>query len=426
MVVGPEGVDPPSGIEVSWPFFDDGEKLAAAGDLDPYFGDLFRFDPAKMAEYETRLQALEDDGYEITTIADYVRHLRARGLAQPEMGPVLDGTWQPSSTDGLHRWMGAMGITPWSGAERDNQVRTTNYRTRTLLEAADVLIDHAEATLGTDVTWYRDSMTDAWRHLLLAEVSDATGINPWGGEITYSMDHCAAADAITGAIFDDLKADLGAAFVSVDLETRTVEVLDTAPPPDTFPTATAPLTVELEAPYRDITTTWYDTGSADGRTQYRLVVSFSAMTEITTGARTLIVRFPRTADRIVYSPGLLETELVDYAFDDFVFEEGRHWLPLPNGIIGLGDDWYVIKHTRTVHVAARVQPGVGTIDSRLTQATPSAPTGSSGCSGQRGERWRWPCISVRPLWSVSRVRSTQRAGGCSFPCTITTGLWVAG
>ena len=362
VVIGPSDIDPASGIQVVWPFFDDGEKLAAASDLDPYFGDLFRFDPAKMAEYEAQLQGLEDAGYKITTIEDYVNHLKGRGVPQPDMGPVLDGTWQPSSTDGLHRWMGGMGEVPWSGAERDNLVRTTNYQTRTLLEAADILLSHAEATLGADYGAARDSMMQAWRHLLFAEVSDATGINPWSGEIDYSLNHSWAAGAIADSVFSELKGDLGAAFVSVDLLARSVEALDAVPPPESFPPGLPPMAVQISAPHRDIETAWYDTGSAEGRTQLRLVVSFSAMTDIATDARTLIVGFPRTSDRIVYSPGLLETELVDYGLDEFIFQDGRHWLPLPNGIIGLGDDWYVIKHVQTVHVAARVQRDVAMID----------------------------------------------------------------
>lgn len=362
VVIGPSDIDPASGIEVAWPFFDDGEKLAAANDLDPYFGDLYHFDPAKMVDYETQLQGLEDQGYKITTIKDYVSHLKGQGVAQPDMGPVLDGTWQPSSTDGLHRWLGGMGVVPWSVNERDNEVRTTNYRTRTLLEAADILIDYTETTLGVDYSAFRDSMTQAWRHLLLAEVSDATGINPWVGEINYSLNHCSEAGFIADYVFNEMKGDLGANYVSVDLLTRGVEELDAMPPPETFPPGLPPMAVQVSAPHRDIAAAWYDTGSAEGKTQLRLVVSFSAMTDITTDARTLIVSFPRTSDRIVYSPGLLETELVDYGLDEFIFQEGKHWLPLPNGIIGLGDGWYVIKHTQSVHVAARVQRDVAMID----------------------------------------------------------------
>jgi len=362
VVVGPAGVDPSSGIEVAWPFFDDGEKLAVAGDLDPYFGDLFRYDPAKMTEYETQLADLEAAGYKITTIKDYVSHLKARGLAQPDVGPVLDGTWQPGSTDGLHRWMGGMGVVPWSGGERDNEVRTRNARTGTLLEAAGILVDYTEETLGVDYGAYRDSVKEAWRHLLFAEVSDASGINPWSGEIAYSLEHCDQADFIADFVVSEMKGDLGTPFVSIDTLTRSVEELDTLPPDETYPVVAPPIVVQVAAPDRSITATWYDTGSASGLTQYRLVIDFSAASPISTEGRTLSVSFPYGFDRIIFSPGLLESELVDYAQGDFIFEEGKHWLPLPNGIIGIDEGWYVIKHTRSVHMAALVRVGAATID----------------------------------------------------------------
>ena len=37
------------------------------------------------------------------------------------------------------------------------------------------------------------------------------------------------------------------------------------------------------------------------------------------------------------------------------------WLPVPNGLIGLGNDWYVIKHARLENLAARVNVTTPTI-----------------------------------------------------------------
>ncbi|MFH1434417.1 MAG: hypothetical protein ABIJ56_01755 [Pseudomonadota bacterium] len=360
VVVGPGGVDPESGITVAWAFFDDGEKLAVAADLDPYFGDLFRYSPARMDEYGAQLQALEDEGYKVTTIKDYVNHLKGQGIEQPEMGAVLDGTWQPGSTDGIHRWMGGMGVTPWSGNERDNDVRTANIRTGINLRAADVLLDYTEDTLGVDYSAYRGSMRDAWRHLLLAEVSDASGINPWVGEINYSLGHSNEADLIAGYVVTELKAGLETNYVAVDIMAGDVEELEFPPLPEAPPEVDPPMTIETEASNRTIETTWYDTSFGGEETRYQVVVSFSAVSGLT--GRSLRVSFPRTFDRVVYSPGLLENELVDYGFDEFIFQEGKHYVPLPNGIIGLGDDWYVIKHTGSVHVAALFTDGGSAID----------------------------------------------------------------
>ena len=150
-----------------------------------------------------------------------------QGIEQPDMGAVLDGTWQPSSTDGIHRWMGGMGVTPWSGNEKDNVVRTANIRTGINLRAADVLIDYAEDTLSEDYSAFRDSMWDAWRHLLFAEVSDATGINPWIGEVNYSLGHSTEADLIAEYVVTELKADLETNYAAIDTNNTTAIVMDT-------------------------------------------------------------------------------------------------------------------------------------------------------------------------------------------------------
>ncbi|HDH96569.1 MAG TPA: hypothetical protein ENF73_02430, partial [Proteobacteria bacterium] len=68
VIFGPKGADWESPqIEVSWTYLDDGELLATGG-LDPYFAPIFKYDPQALAEYEARLEDLEEQGYEIATI----------------------------------------------------------------------------------------------------------------------------------------------------------------------------------------------------------------------------------------------------------------------------------------------------------------------------------------------------------------------
>ncbi len=66
--------------------------------------------------------------------------------------------------------------------------------------------------------------------------------------------------------------------------------------------------------------------------------------------------FPHTGDDLAYSPGLIEDEVRSYPLDAFTFLEDEAYLPLPNGLIGLGDDRWVIKHVRETHIAARISP----------------------------------------------------------------------
>ena len=72
--------------------------------------------------------------------------------------------------------------------------------------------------------------------------------------------------------------------------------------------------------------------------------------------------FPRLAEEFSYSPGLMEDEVRTYAVTDFSWQMGEAWLPLANGLIGIGDGWWVLKHVRTMHIAARIRPKVALID----------------------------------------------------------------
>jgi hypothetical protein len=54
------------------------------------------------------------------------------------------------------------------------------------------------------------------------------------------------------------------------------------------------------------------------------------------------ILFPLRENRVIFSPAGLDDELFNYPIDEFDFK--RTSMPLPNGIIGLGQDTYVIKH----------------------------------------------------------------------------------
>ena len=45
---------------------------------------------------------------------------------------------------------------------------------------------------------------------------------------------------------------------------------------------------------------------------------------------------------MIYSPSCQEHKIISFPAEQFDFE--KTWLPLPNGLIGLGDGVYVIKH----------------------------------------------------------------------------------
>jgi hypothetical protein len=361
LIVGPGGVDPASGVEVAWHFFDDGELRAVEKGMNPYFAPLAPANADRIAAYEAELEALEADGWKITTITDYVAQLDALGVEAKPAPPLLDGTWQPPSTESIHRWLGGRSQV-WHNTEEDTVVRSGNAEARMHTDATQVLYEHAQAE-GADVSPWDARMFALWEALWRAQVSDCTGVNPWPGEVIFGIRENEWLLSETAALRQEIFTALGVEHAAVDLRARTVTPNDGPPiaePPDPIE---PPLDVEILADNREVATLWYQPAASTARVE----IEFSAPDPETAcfGAcdeRLLSVRFPRTQDLIAYSPGLIEDEVTSYALSDFTFTEGEAWLPLANGLIGLGDGVWVIKHTRSNHVAARISPAVATID----------------------------------------------------------------
>ncbi len=355
LIVGPGGVNPASGIEVTWPFFDDGELRAVDNLMNPYFAPMGPHSPERVAEYEAQLQALADEGWKLTSITDYVRQLEGMGVARPAAPPLLDGTWQPPSTDSIHRWLGGRSQAN-AADEEDNRVRSGNAVARMHVAATQRLVDHARAE-GLDTASWDAAMRDAWEKLWHAEVSDASGVNPWRAEVLWCLrlndELLADAEALRAEILPALEMSN----VAIDLEDGSVEGIGGVPIPEAPDPTEAPFELELVGDGREIAVSWFRSGGPDRKVVF---VSFGpvAVDESCPECdyRRLAVGFPHTGDDLAYSPGLIEDEVRSYPLDAFTFLEDEAYLPLPNGLIGLGDDRWVIKHVRETHIAARISP----------------------------------------------------------------------
>ena len=354
MVVGPGEVDPASGIEVTWLFFDDGELLALSGSANPYVAPTAKRSDADLEEFAAKVAAAEQAGFFVTTVSDYVRHLKARGVPQPEPPALLDGTWQPKDTRGIFRWLGGRG--PLFGAdERDNVVRTGNAQAHTELVLAETLRDHAAAK-GVDVGDVNAILAQGFRHLLFAEVSDATGINPWEGEVRYGIAHNQAALAAALDAIARLKSALKTPWVAIDAATGQVQYLNEKPVDEAPPELDAPLfDVQVQAETRTVKVRWLKDKVADAVIEVSLSAGKPAFENDPTPCL-VEVAIRRNEDRIIYSPGLLDNEVVSYGFEEFSWPDGELFLPLGNGLIGLGGGLFVVKDQKTIHLAARLAP----------------------------------------------------------------------
>jgi len=351
LVVSGSVSDAASGVETTWLYANDGE-LAVTGDLNPYAGPAFLHSDAAVAALEAEYQAAEDAGWAIVTIAAYIDALDAMGVAAEPAPPVLDGTWQPNDTGNLFRWMGGAGIS--GPTERDNGVLTAVRAARDDVLAARALAAQA-VVMEVDEPDDGARVDAAWRELLLAEVSDTTGWNPWQGEVDYGFEHAAAASALALALVDDVKMRLGwpDAYVNtaggggsgnggaIPLEFATL-------PPPPAP-AVAPLSVAVLASLRATTVDWYQ-DAATGDFFVEIGVGPASA-----GAGSVEIRFPRGGNTLITTtPAALEDELVSADESAFTFSE--IFLPLPAGIIALGPDQCLVADGKTIRLAAGIGP----------------------------------------------------------------------
>jgi hypothetical protein len=351
LIVGPGSVDPKSGIEVAWSFFDDGELRAVADkpfQLNPYFAPTAPHLPERVKAFEDQLAAMEAQGWAHVTVEDYVRHVKAKGIAAKPAPPLLDGTWQAPSTQSVRQWMGRIGL--WMDTEADNTVRSMTAVASIYVRLAQVLLELAEKA-GKATPDHTVAVHDLWTGLWRAQVSDTTGINPWAGEVWFGLRTIGQvvkdATKVTGAL---LKALAPTASSIVDLQTRQFTNTADNVKLDSGADVPLPLAVTVEAPGRTVTVTARQQAEA----RFSILVKASKPADPTD--RTIAVRFPRTGSEISYSPGLLEGELRTYPLSAFQFLLDEAYLPLANGLIGLGDDWWLVKSTAWVHVAARISP----------------------------------------------------------------------
>ncbi len=337
-------------VEVTWSFFDDGEKLAT-GDWDPYFPQFFKKNEEALAAYEQKLADAEAAGFRIATVGEYVEWAKANNLTQEPLPPVLDGTWQPQSTRSMRQWLGGSGFTDvLFPGERDNLVLTGNIRARHWVEAAETLVAHAEAEGHIEEGSFDGELAGCWRDMLLAEVTDATGISPFVNEVNYGLSHAAAAQECANAVIMQIAPRIGGPFLQIDTKSGFVAEVDDLPSETTVPAD--PFLAETDgfavsAPGRTTEVEWVDLLGQENIHKVTITAS-----EPDAGQRTFEVAFPLDLDGFYLTPGLMEDDAFFYPFTDFEFEEGMISLPVASGLVGLDTNLWLIKQTSSVHIAA--------------------------------------------------------------------------
>ncbi len=363
------------GFQLAWTFVDDGELLATGGAA-PYLVDAFIKNDKAIAEYEQSLADLEASGFAHVPLSHYVAQLEASNVpTTPIEPPILDGSWQPGSSNLMTIWMGGIGAEP--GNERDNQLLTGNVVLGQRLRALEALYaaefsgprargaQPGRGACGADRPEGQPSsvvdeaavdrlLRHARRELLLAEVSDGTGWRPAGTEVKYALRHAAEARRLIDDVARHLLWQLchrGA--VAVDPNTGVVSPASrTERGADVAPALTG-LEITSE---RAHSVSWTAHEAPDVTL---LEVTFPAGANVTQGTSVppaIAIRFPFAGTEIAYCPSNQETKLLSVPFDGYEVtrNEAELGLPLPNGLIALDADRTLVLDLSTIHLAARI------------------------------------------------------------------------
>ncbi|MHA1649268.1 MAG: hypothetical protein ACTSYB_03660 [Candidatus Helarchaeota archaeon] len=186
--------------------------------------EAFVVDPTKQKMHEKRAQNLEKLGYRFLTITEWVNLCKSRG--EPFYHPLEtflpDATWSMYETHGPMMWMGYnwenYGI---NGSENDGYYRALNYRTRNLLLAVETLYNHYRGSLVEEAKII-ENLTEAWKHQILAEVSDSTGWHPLPEEWEYTIYHSSLAKNFCDAIIKHIKLNTSISQFQVFTHNKTI------------------------------------------------------------------------------------------------------------------------------------------------------------------------------------------------------------
>jgi len=316
------------GLTWAYAFLDDGEVFNS---LD-YNSNFYRV-PAQEKESVDRFKKLEKEGYKFVTMTELANKIKnLKGYQIPDYPFVPEGTWN-MSVCGPFMWMGRQR----SGVETDGITRSLSYKLRSAVLLAERLIEFA-ASKGVDVTELKKLLEQAWRHLLLSEVSDSSGWTPWLVEVQYTAAEVANANKILAEIMDKLKGVLPLGDKNYRVDTKSGQVT-----PMDSPKINAASTSFLPVPFAVRAEKTTSSVMKINENLYRLDIHCDRPAD---GAVEIVFDTPKSG--LFYSAGAGEEIAVEIPTDlkhDPAFS-------LSNGFIYLGNGYSLVKDCSVEHLAA--------------------------------------------------------------------------
>jgi hypothetical protein len=298
---------------ISWHWYHCGDGNHFGSNHKPDDLENCYFDPAWSGVCADVLDHLGYSGYAFTTIHEFTQILDYSDAV--ELPHLPEGSWNSEDSGGVRRWMGVLS-TP---AENDNQVLTAIARSRERLNLLGKTLDHAPEAL--------DRYRDLWKILLHAQISDCLGWEASSTAVGYGL--TAAEQVFVGAnrFLDGLAGfSLGSPGT---VPQRHGDLPTGAEPPGVilFGAEVTKSTYTQASPRSWVLDCYLESSGGDFGVEFKL--SCLAPRYCPSG----LEEFPATLELARLKPNSIS-------------------LPLANGFIELEPGVYLIKDTRSVHVAA--------------------------------------------------------------------------
>ncbi|MHA1370851.1 MAG: hypothetical protein ACTSRA_14210, partial [Promethearchaeota archaeon] len=326
--------------------------------------------------------------------SEYIDLLIKSGIKPASLPLVLDGSWNYPSYGGVYLWMGRYRL--WW--EKDGYARSETFKSRNLLLAVKVLLDNLDQVPRHVEIKYKM----AWKHLLLAEVSDSTGQTPVPTEVRYTFNESRLCKEYCKQIIQYVRKRLKLPEnkkILVNCGTKTFNIISDSQAIEEYNEYTEGIPSSLNELKKELVSfdiqAWnISKGSFKIRKpmilpnapsskyklkEYYLYLDFKGKPTFLSGLIGIArannnfrfherydkwfgnyvgIKFPLREDKLIFSPSLMENDVLEIGLDDIRVNEtiGKTFLPLPNGMLGIGDDLFIIKHNNyfNTHIAATI------------------------------------------------------------------------
>ncbi len=377
-----------SGLSWRIAFLDDGEEF----NTKDYNSDFNRV-PAQEKENMDNYKKLLSEGYRFVTVSELVRRMGQDTAYRVPVYPfVPEGTWH-MKVCGPFMWMGRQR----SGVETDGITRAVSYKLRGEVMLTEALVAYAERQ-GKDVATLKEWLKQAWEDLLLSEVSDSSGWDPWLVEVQYTDVEADAARKLLAQIMEQLRKLVSIPVGGWTVDTRTGVVAGERGADGASVGAAAALPVDCAVRAEKFTTSVRLLRDSLYQLDIECVRPVDGAVEISFGT---------AADGLKYSPSCGEDASVviptTYPHDPA--------FALANGFIYLNNGYSLVKDCSVEHLAAtwrvaerrlvfreELREGNNTMHMRFFVVKGTAERGLGFANALN----TWPVYSVGDNWGWSR------------------------